>query len=47
MRRPDMLMVAEAGLAPDLTGGKDGLAPIAAEVERMQRRAGRAAGTRS
>lgn len=36
MRRPDMLMVAEAGLAPDLTGGKDGLAPIAAEVERMR-----------
>lgn len=35
MRRPDMLMVVEAGLAPDLTGGKDGLAPIAAEVERM------------
>ena len=36
MRRPDMLMVAEAGLAPDLTGGKDGLAPIAAEVDRMR-----------
>ena len=35
MRRPDMLMVVEAGLAPDLTGGKDGLAPIEAEVERM------------
>jgi len=35
MRRPDMLMVVEAGLVPDLTGGKDGLAPIAAEVERM------------
>ena len=35
MRRPDMLMVVEAGLAPDLTGGKDGLAPIEAEVERL------------
>jgi hypothetical protein len=35
MRRPDMLMVVEAGLAPDLTGGKDGLAPIAAELERL------------
>ena len=32
MRNPDMLMVVEAGLAPDLTGGKDGLAPIRAQL---------------
>ena len=33
MRRPDMTLVVEAGLIPDLTGGKDGLAPILAEID--------------
>jgi hypothetical protein len=35
IRAPDMLLTAEAGLVPDIAGGKDALAPIAAEVERL------------
>ena len=35
MRSPDMLMVVEAGFVPDLTGGKDGLAPIRTELVRL------------
>jgi hypothetical protein len=35
MRAPDMLLTAEAGLIPDIAGGKDALAPIAAELERF------------
>jgi hypothetical protein len=35
MRAPDMLLTAEAGLIPDIAGGKDALAPIAAELDRL------------
>ena len=35
MRRADMLLTAEAGLAAELTGGPDALAPVAADLDRL------------
>jgi hypothetical protein len=36
MRRPDLLLTAEAGLLPDLIGGEDALAEMRREIERIE-----------
>ena len=36
MRAPDMLLTAEAGLIPDITGGPDRMEALATELERLQ-----------
>ena len=33
LTKPDMLLVAEAGLIPDITGGRDAMAEMTAEIE--------------